>query len=229
MGRSGGAVSRERASVDSTQRESASCSVDEAAGMIGESGVAASGGGLPHGRHQPANRRKRPMLSNLPPLLLAHFIAACLAMPLGLYQIMARQGTPGHALAGRLYVPAMLVCNLSALATFSPSDPRFNGFLPFYILALVSLYALASGMLALRRWLQRRNDNDLKTHKIQMAFSWLGLMMAGVSQVITNHRFGIAEGFEPVRFWTMVIVINVVLYAVGSWWIFGRLLKRKLG
>jgi hypothetical protein len=49
-----------------------------------------------------------------------------------------------------------------------------------------------------------------------------------VSQVLTNHRFGIAEGFEPVQFWTSVVVLNVALYAIGSWWIFSRLLKRDL-
>lgn len=165
------------------------------------------------------------MLANLSPLLIAHLAAACLAMPLGLYQLVARQGTPGHALAGRLYVPAMLVCNIGALASFRPDTL----FLPFHILALISLYSLASGMWGLRKWLRAGNPDDLKTHKIQMAYSWLGLMMAGISQIITNNRFGIAEGFEPLRFWTLVIVVNLALYAVGSWWIFGRLLKRQLG
>jgi uncharacterized membrane protein len=164
------------------------------------------------------------MLHDLSPLLLAHLVAACLAMPLGAYQLFAQQGTPGHALAGRLYVPAMLVCNLGALASFRPGTP----FLPFHILAFVSLYSLASGMLALRRWLRARKPADLKTHKIQMAFSWLGLMMAGISQVLTNPRFGIMEGFAPLQFWAMVIGINAVLYAIGSWWLFGKLLKRHL-
>lgn len=169
------------------------------------------------------------MLDNLPPLLLAHFIAACLALPLGLYQLTATQGTPAHALAGRIYVPTMLVSNLTALATFSLTDPRFFGFLPFYILALVSLWSLFAGMRSLRRWLRDRQPDDLKQHKINMAYSWLGLMMAGVSQMLTNQRFGLAEGFEPVTFWTSVVLINVALYAIGSWWIFRRLLARQLG
>jgi len=164
------------------------------------------------------------MLANLSPLLLAHLVAACLAMPLGLYQMLARQGTPGHALAGRLYVPAMLVCNLGALASYRP-DTKF---LPFHILAFVSLYSLGSGMWALKKWLKGRNPDDLKTHKIQMAYSWLGLMMAGFSQVFTNPRFGIMEGFEPVQFWAMVIGLNVVMYAIGSWWLFRVLLRRQL-
>lgn len=165
------------------------------------------------------------MLDNLPPLLIAHFAAACLALPVGLYQLTARQGTPAHALLGRIYVPAMLVCNLTALATFRPSTP----FLFFHILALVSLYSLTAGMLALRRWLKLRKPEDLKNHKINMAYSWLGVMMAGASQILTNHRFGIVEGFEPLTFWTMFAAVNIMLYAVGSWWIFHRLLARQLG
>ena len=164
------------------------------------------------------------MLANLSPLLLAHLVAACLAIPLGLYQMIARQGSPGHALAGRLYVPAMLIANIGALASYRP-DTKF---LPFHILAFVSLYSLVTGMWALRKWLRNRQPADLKAHKIQMACSWLGLMMAGFSQVLTNPRFGIIEGFEPVQFWAMVIGLNVMPYAIGSWWLFGRLLKRQL-
>jgi uncharacterized membrane protein len=165
------------------------------------------------------------MLDNLPPLLIGHLAAALLAIPIGLYQLTARQGTPAHALLGRIYVPAMLVCNLTALATFRP-DTRF---LPFHILALLSLYSLTTGMLALRRWFRDRKPADLKAHKIQMAYSWLGVMMAGISQVLTNNRFGIVSGFDTVTFWSSVIGINVLLYAVGSWWIFGKLLRRQLG
>ncbi|MBC2668629.1 DUF2306 domain-containing protein [Novosphingobium piscinae] len=166
------------------------------------------------------------MLANLPPLLLAHLAAALLALPLGFYQLVAPQGTPGHALAGRIYVPAMLVCNLAALATFVPGSKRTLALSPFHVLALVSLYSLGTGMLALRRWLRDRQPADLKAHKVQMAYSWLGLLMAGVSQVLVNDRFGIAPAFEPVRFWTSFAIINLALYAVGSWWIFGRLLAR---
>lgn len=167
------------------------------------------------------------MLADLPPLLIAHFAAAMLALPLGLYQLVARQGTPVHALTGRIYVPAMLVCNIAALGTFVPGSARTLHMSPFHILALVSLWSLGSGMLALRRWLRDRRPDDLRTHKIQMAYSWLGLFMAGVSQFLVNDRYGIAPAFEPVRFWSSFAAINLVLYLAGSWWIFGRLLKRQ--
>lgn len=165
------------------------------------------------------------MLDNLPPLLIAHFAAASLALPIGFYQLVARQGTPAHALLGRIYVPTMLVCNLTALATFRPD----TSFLFFHFLAFVSLYSLGAGMLALRRWTRMRKPEDLKAHKINMAYSWLGLAMAGVSQVLTNRRFGITEGFDPLTFWTTFALLNMLLYAVGSWWIFRRLLARQLG
>ena len=52
--------------------------------------------------------------------------------------------------------------------------------------------------------------------------------MAGVSQILANPRFGIVAGFEPLTFWSMVVGMNLVMYLIGSWWIFGRLLKRDL-
>ena len=167
------------------------------------------------------------MFAQLSPLLLAHLAAAVLALPLGLFQVIAKQGTPSHALAGRIYVPAMLIANLSALATFAPGDPRSTAMLPFHVLAFVSLYSLASGMFALRRWLRHRKQADLKTHKVQMAYSWLGLLMAGISQYLVNDRWGVAPSFSRVQFWTAFTALNLALYVVGSWWIFGRLLKRQ--
>lgn len=88
----------------------------------------------------------------------------------------------------------MLVRNIGALSTFWP-DTRL---LPFHILAFVRIYSLGSGTWALKKWLRNHQPGDLKTHKIEMADSWLGLMMAGASQVLANPHFGIIEGFAPV-------------------------------
>ncbi|WP_310497001.1 DUF2306 domain-containing protein [Sandarakinorhabdus sp.] len=161
------------------------------------------------------------MLANLSPLLLAHLTAVLIAMPLGFHQLTRPQGTPAHALLGRIYIAAMLIANIGALASFRPE----TRFIPFHILAIVSLVTMATGMWALRRWLMLRNPAHLRTHKIQMAFSWIGLMMAGASQVLTNNRFGIVEGFTPTTFWVSVVGLNLAMYALGSWWVFRRLLR----
>ncbi len=161
-------------------------------------------------------------MHTIPPILWRHFAAAAIALPLGLHQLTARQGTPRHAGLGRVYIAAMLVALLSALASFRRDTP----FLPFHILAFVGLGSLIGGTLALRRWLRTRSPAALRSHKINMAYSWLGLAMAGVSQFIGNPRFGFAPAPGPAAFWTVLLVANLVMYAAASWWLFRHLLRR---
>jgi uncharacterized membrane protein len=162
------------------------------------------------------------MFANIPPMLWVHFVATTIALPLGLWQLLTDKGTARHRRNGQIYMVAMLVALLSALASFRPGTP----FLPFHILALVGLYSLTAGTLALRRWLQRRNPVDLRRHKINMAYSWLGLAMAGVSQVASNPRFGMAPPMGSTRFWLVLLVLNLAMYAIGSAWIFRKLVKQ---
>lgn len=161
-------------------------------------------------------------MPDIPPLLWCHFLASAVALPVGLHQLTAPQGTPRHAGLGRLYIGAMLVALLTALASFRPDTP----FLPFHILALVGLASLIAGTLSLKRWLRHRQPAALRAHKINMAYSWLGLAMAGVSQLISNPRFGVAPALGPAAFWSLLAAANVIMYAAGSWWLFRRLLAR---
>lgn len=159
------------------------------------------------------------MFADMPLLIWVHFLTALVALPLGLTQLLAAKGTPVHRLLGRIYVPVMLVSLLSALTTITDGTQ----FLFFHVLAIVGLWSLWSGMRNLRRWLKGGNPAHLRAHKIDMAFSWLGLFMAGVSQYLVNPRFGLAEFTSGWTYWGIFAAINIVIYAVGSWWIFRRL------
>jgi uncharacterized membrane protein len=159
------------------------------------------------------------MFADMPPLIQVHFLASLLALPLGLVQLLAAKGTRVHRMLGRIYVPVMLVAILSALATFRPGTQ----FLFFHLLGLVGLWSLADGMVNLRRWLRGRNPAHLRLHTISMGYSWLGLFMAAVSQLLVNPRFGISELTPGLPFWALFAAINAILYAAGSWWIFRRL------
>jgi uncharacterized membrane protein len=163
-----------------------------------------------------------PMFAAIPPTLWVHFIATLIALPLGLQQLLAAKGTAHHRRNGYIYMVAMLVALVSALASFRPGTP----FLPFHILALVGLYSLTAGTLALRRWLRGRNPVDLRRHTINMGYSWLGLAMAGVSQLASNPRFGLAPPMGSTAFWLVLLLLNLALYALGSAWIFKRLAKQ---
>jgi uncharacterized membrane protein len=164
------------------------------------------------------------MFADLPPLVAIHFAAALVALPLGAVQLIAGKGTRPHRAFGYLYAVVMLVALVSALLTWP--DRRF---LFFYFLAVVGLGTLASGMWNLWRWLRTKDGTHLRRHAVDMGFSWLGLLMAGVSQALLNPRLGIAPGsgtsptLEPLLFWGVFAAINLGLYAVGSWLIFARL------
>lgn len=160
------------------------------------------------------------MFADMPPLIWIHFIASLIALPLGLTQLLAAKGTPVHRLLGRIYVPVMLVALLTALASYRPGTP----FLFFYLLAFVGLWSLFDGMLNLRRWLRGGESRHLRAHKISMAYSWLGLFMAAVSQLLVNPRFGLSNFALGLAYWSVFAGINIAIYAVGSWWIFRRLL-----
>jgi uncharacterized membrane protein len=162
------------------------------------------------------------MFADLPPLIAIHFAAALVALPLGAVQLGAPKGTAAHRAGGYVYAVAMLVANGSALLTWPDRT-----FLFFYILALVSLVTLVSGMGSLALWFRTGEQRHLKRHKIDMGFSWLGLFMAGVSQFLVNPRFGISPGMEPLQFWGVFAAINIALYAAGSWWIFARLVREE--
>jgi hypothetical protein len=56
-----------------------------------------------------------------------------------------------------------------------------------------------------------------------MGFSWLGLFMAGVSQGLVNPRFGLSSIMTSWEYWITFFALNAVIYGVGSWWIFTRL------
>ena len=159
------------------------------------------------------------MFAGMPLLIWVHFLTALVALPLGLTQLLAAKGTPVHRLLGRIYVPVMLVSLLSALSTIADG----TDFLFFHILALVGLWSLWSGMRSLRRWMKGGDPAQLRAHKIDMAFSWLGLFMAGVSQVLVNPRFGLAEYTSGWTYWSLFAAINILIYAAGNWWIFRRL------
>jgi len=164
------------------------------------------------------------MFADLPPLIAIHFAAALVALPLGAVQLIAPKGTRPHRAFGYLYALVMLLALVSAMLTWPERRILF-----FYILAVVGLGTLASAMWHLRRWFRTQDAAHLRRHAIDMGFSWLGLLMAGVSQALLNPRLGIAPGsgtspmLEPLLFWGLFAAVNLGLYAVGSWLIFARL------
>jgi uncharacterized membrane protein len=154
------------------------------------------------------------MFDNLTPMLWLHFIAVNIALGFGVSQLVAPKGGANHRRAGWLYVVAMLLSNFGALNSYR------LGINAFHVFAIVSLVSLFFGLRAMRRWRATGAPEWLRKHRINMGYSYLGLVMAGVSQFATNPRFGLAPEMAPWAFWGSFAVINLITYAIGSWLIF---------
>jgi uncharacterized membrane protein len=162
------------------------------------------------------------LLSN--PFLLVHTITATLALPVGAALFLMTKGTRRHRAVGFGYIALMLVANLSIMpveARIAPIGGTGMGI--FHILAFVSLASLSAGIYAMVRWLQTKNPESMRSHQINMAFSYLGLVMAFASELLVNRNLGLSPVNNWTQFWTLLAVVNIGLYVGGTIWIMREL------
>jgi len=151
---------------------------------------------------------------------LVHGFGAFAAVLLGSAMMLSAKGTPRHRLIGMVYIPLLIAVNVTALGLYGLTG-RVN---VFHVLAVVNLVTTLLGVRALVMWRRTRAESWLKGHQIHMAYSYLGLMMAFVSELLTNPRFGIVEGFRSfLWFWGVIAVMNVAMFWAGS-----RAIRRRL-
>jgi uncharacterized membrane protein len=137
-----------------------------------------------------------------------HITSALLALALGAFVIAQRKGTRRHVLVGRCYGISLLVVNGAALLGYAVHG-RWG---PFHTLALISIATLGAGLLPFV--LGRRGPRDVERHAYFMAWSYVGLVGAGVSQLATKT---LAMG--P---WLSVALPSMLVVAIGGWMIHRR-------
>jgi uncharacterized membrane protein len=164
------------------------------------------------------------LMSN--PFLLVHTIAATLALPVGAAMFLMRKGTSNHRRIGLAYFALMIVANFSIMPVTARIAPiAGTGFGIFHVLALLSLYSLTFGGLALRRWFRTRDPEAMRSHQMNMGFSYLGLVMAFASELLVNRNLGLSPVSNMTQFWTALAVVNIGLY-VGGFWLIMKQLNR---
>lgn len=141
----------------------------------------------------------------MPPAV--HVGAAVVALALGAVVFAMRKGTTRHRAVGACYAGTLLLSNAVAL-TVTRSTGDFG---PFHVLAVVSLSTLAIGLVPM--WVLPRSPRVIAVHGITMAFSYVGLVAAGLSQAVTH--------VIPDHSGAGVIATSVVTFAVGGTLIFG--------
>lgn len=110
---------------------------------------------------------------------ITHVIFAIAALIFGAVVACRPKGNRKHRITGYFYAISLLLVNVSALSVYE--DLPVMG--PFHVLALVSLLTLTAGLTpAVLRW---PVSWWLGLHGYFMSWSYVGLVAAGVAQLVT--------------------------------------------
>lgn len=141
---------------------------------------------------------------------LLHTGAAVLALVTGAAVLLQRKGTRVHRRIGWAYVASMVTMNVTALLIYR----LFGTFGPFHVAAILSLATLVAGIVTVVR--RRPAHGWVERHYWWMAYSYLGLVAAGVAE--TTTRSGL------VGFWWAVLAATVFTFAIGA-----TMIRRRAG
>ena len=139
---------------------------------------------------------------------IVHLALAIASLVLGAVVLFQQKGGPRHRVFGYLYSGALLLVNLSALSVYEDS----SGIGPFHILALISLATLTGGFVP--ALLRRPSGSWLDFHAYFMSWSYVGLVAAGVAQMVTMFA-----GPGSLH----VVIPTVLIVLVGALLIHGRI------
>ncbi len=156
------------------------------------------------------------MLDGLGPLIIVHVIAAMIAIAAGALVFFLPKGTRRHRRIACIYVAAMIVT--TGVVAFVPASVlRFgdSGWGFFHLFILVGFFSSMLGLFGLWKWRRTRERRWLRMHQIRFAFSYAGLLMAGISQFATNPRFGIVTELSPTAFWVAFAAANAAILGIA--------------
>ena len=90
-----------------------------------------------------------------------------------------------------------------------------SGYGFFHLFIVVGFVSSTLGIFGLYKWRRTRERRWLRMHQMRFSFSYAGLLMAGVSQVATNPRFGIVTQLTPATFWATFIFVNALILSIA--------------
>lgn len=109
-----------------------------------------------------------------------HFAFSILALISGGIVLLTKKGTSNHKLIGYTYVVSMILLNLTAI----PITNLFGGIGPFHVFILFSLPTV---LMAIYYPTFGRKDSEwLVKHLSFMAWSYMGLVAAFFSEIVTR-------------------------------------------
>ena len=131
-----------------------------------------------------------------------HTVLAVSAMIAGAVMLLMQKGTRSHRRIGWFYVTTMVGLNVTALAIYRLSG-RFG---PFHVAAVVSLGTVLAGYVVVLR--RRRYSDWLRRHYLWMTYSYVGLLAAAASEILTR--------MPAAPFWWAVALASALVFLVGA-------------
>lgn len=118
-------------------------------------------------------------------VITLHTIAAVIGLAVGPTIFLRMKGTPSHRALGALYITSMLTVAVSGLFIYELN----GGLSPIHIFSVITFVTISMGLLAIRRYIRQRQPETLVSHYSYMAYSYVGLLMAGGMQLLAEiHR-----------------------------------------
>lgn len=155
-------------------------------------------------------------MPSFPLLIQIHIFAVVAAIVLGAITFFLPKAGRRHRRWASAYVAAMIVT--TAVVAFVPASVlRFgdSGWGFFHLFILVGGVSSLVGIFALWRWRRTGDPAWLRNHQVRFAFSYAGLLIAGFSQLTTNHRLGLVEMLTPAQFWASFIGTNLAILGIA--------------
>lgn len=154
------------------------------------------------------------------PLGQLHVSFALTALVCGPLIFFSTKGTRAHRVIGWVYVAAMAILNLTALASYQLTG-RFN-FFHFAALASLATLAPATWFAVVAR--RSGNRSAMITHGILMSWSYFGLVAAFLSEIFTRALPFMLHGEGGwLRFGTAL----AIYLSIAGWWS-ARIIHRRV-
>ena len=136
-----------------------------------------------------------------------HLAFALVALISGALAIVVTKGRGKHRAIGYAYVASMLILNVSALMKYDLTG-SFNLFHVFAIVSIVTISVAYGAILTFKRF---KNRIALRVHGEMMIWSYFGLVMALIAEVVTRSFPSLLHGEGGwIRFLVMQILLALV-------------------
>lgn len=111
-----------------------------------------------------------------------HILAAFICLVLGPIIFFNQKGTARHKLMGKIWIVCMLIVDIAALCTYELNGrPNL-----FHAFAFLNLITLTPAFLFIKKYQKTKNPKDLVQHRGYMAWTYFGLLAAGIWQIIIS-------------------------------------------